>query len=118
VGEPTKTTPPPPDTGSESERRRVGKVVHDDRGNALVEWEDAPADYQRVVLEVVNDGRSAPGAENDFNPYAQRTPRARSDSGATTRTDLRKLSEWIKKMRELEERKRNGDDQDQDQDPD
>jgi len=90
--------------------------VHDDRGNALVEWEDAPADYQRVVLEVVNDGRSERGDENTFNPYAQRVPRERSSTGNTTRTDLRRLSEWIKKMRELEERKRNGNDQDQDPD--
>jgi hypothetical protein len=116
VGEPTKTTPLPPDTGTEPERRRVGKVVHDDRGNALVEWEDAPADYQRVVLEVVNDGRSERVDENACNPYAQRVPRERGSTGNTTRTDLRKLSEWIKKMRELEERKRNGNDQDQDPD--
>jgi hypothetical protein len=88
--------------------------VHDDRGNALVEWEGAPADYQRAVLEVVNDGRSERVDVDAFNPYAQRVPRARSNGGATTRTDLRKLSEWIKKMRELEERKRNGDDQDPD----
>jgi hypothetical protein len=99
----------------EAERRRVGKVVHDDRGNAMVEWEGAPADYQRTVLEVVNDGHSARVSEDDCNPYAQRVPRA--NTGATTRTDLRKLSEWIKKMRELEERKRRGDNQD-DQDPD
>lgn len=116
MGEPTETAPPPPETGSETERRRVGKVVHDDRGNASVKWEDAPAHHERAVLEVLDDGRSAPEVENDFNPYAQRTPRARSNSGATTRTDLRRLSEWIKKMRELEERKRNGDDQDQDPD--
>jgi hypothetical protein len=118
VGKPTKTAPPPPQTGSESERRRVGKVVHDDRGNALVEWEGAPADYQRVVLEVVNDGRSQRKDEEAFNPYAQRVPRERGSTGNATRTDLRKLSEWIKKMRELEERKRDGDGQDQDQDPD
>ncbi len=92
----------------------MGKVVHDDRGNALVEWKDAPAHYERVVLEVVNDGRSQRPSEEDFNPYANRVPRERNHTGATTRTDLRKLSEWIKKMRELEERKRNGDDQDPD----
>jgi hypothetical protein len=114
VGETTKNAPVPPETGSETERRRVGKVVHDDRGNASVKWEDAPADYERVVLEVVNDGRSERAGENDCNPYAQRTPRERGSSGNTTRTDLRKLSDWIKKMRELEERKRNADDQDED----
>ena len=88
--------------------------MHDDRGNASVKWEDAPADHERVVLEVLDDGRSARGVENDFNPYAQRVPRERGGTGNTTRTDLRRLSEWIKKMRELEERKRNRDDQDPD----
>ncbi len=104
VGKPTKNT--------ETERRRIGKVVHDDRGNALVEWENPPADYERVVLEVVDDGRSERAGEETCNPYAQKVPRERGSTGNTTRTDLRKLSEWIKKMRELEERKRDGDDQD------
>jgi hypothetical protein len=104
----------PPETGPETKRRRVGKVVHDERGNASVQWEDAPADYQRVVLEVVNDGGSEQAGQSDFNPYAQRAPRERASTGNTTRTDLRKLSEWIKKMRELEERERNQNDQDDD----
>jgi hypothetical protein len=112
VGKPTKIPPQPPETSAETERRRVGKVVHDDRGNASVQWEDAPADYERVVLKVVNDGR--PERADDFNPYAQRIPRARESTGATTRTDLRKLSEWIKQMRELEKSKRNGGGQDED----
>lgn len=88
--------------------------MHDDRGNAVVEWQDAPENYQRAVLEVVDDGSPAHPGADDFNPYAQRVPRERNNTGATTRTDLRKLSEWIKKMRELEERKRNGEDQDPD----
>ena len=41
------------------------------------------------------------------DPYANTSGAARK-TGNTTRTDLRKLSEWIKMMRELEERKRNG----------
>ena len=99
------------------ERRRIGKVVHDDRGNAVVEWENAPAHYERAVLEVMDDGRSERASEDTCNPYARQTPRPRASStsnGNTTRTDLRKLSEWIKKMRELEERKRNGGDAHQD----
>jgi hypothetical protein len=86
----------------EAERRRIGKVVHDARGNASVRWVDAPADYQRPVLEVVGDGAPAPQREGGFTPYGP----------GATRTDLRKLSEWIKMMRELEARKRNGGDQD------
>jgi len=104
----------PPDALPDAERRRKGTVVHDDRGNASVRWEDAPADYQRPVLEVAGDSAPAPKPEEGFNPYAPDATGSTStrSTGATTRTDLRKLSEWIKMMRELEERKRNGGDQD------
>jgi hypothetical protein len=93
----------------EAERRRIGKVVHDDRGNASVKWTDAPSDYQRPVLELTRDSTPAPKPEEAFNPYAHGATRSTATS---TRTDLRKLSEWIKMMRELEERKRNGGNQD------
>ena len=43
--------------------------------------------------------------DESYDPYAHRPA---SKSGNGTRTDLRKLSEHIKRMRELEERKRNG----------
>jgi hypothetical protein len=107
----------------DSERRRIGKVVHDDRGNASVTWEDAPADYQRPVLEVVRDSAATRKAEESFNPYGHgatsgsatgthRTATSTRSTASTTRTDLRKLSEWIKMMRDIEERKRNGGNQD------
>ena len=119
VNQPNKTEPVPPEP-PDSERRRIGKVVHDDRGNASVKWSDAPPDYQRPVLELVEDAAGQP--ENAFNPYGlgatgsatgpHRTPASTHSTGNTTRTDLRKLSDWIKTMRELEERKRNGGSQD------
>jgi hypothetical protein len=93
----------------DAERRRIGKVVHDDRGNASVKWLDAPSDYQRPVLELAGDSVPARKPEEAFNPYAHGAARSTATS---TRTDLRKLSEWIKMMRELEERKRNGGGQD------
>jgi hypothetical protein len=111
VNQTTKTRPIPPDALPDAERRRIGTVVHDDRGNASVRWEDAPADYQRPVLAV--DSAPAPKSEEGFNPYAPGSTAASTRcTGTTTRTDLRKLSEWIKMMRELEERKRNGGGQD------
>lgn len=110
VGKPINKTAAAPEPAPETERRRVGKVVHDKRGNAIVEWENAPADYQRPVLEV--DDGSGRADENAFNPYARKGPCDRQSTGNTTRTDLRKLSEWIKQMRELEARKRDGNDQD------
>ena len=92
------------------ERRRVGAVVHDERGNASVEWRAAPVDEERTVLEVLGDeGLTLKTEEVSYDPYARTRP---ARAGGNRRTDLRKLSEWIKKMRELEERKR------QDADPD
>ena len=90
------------------ERRRIGRIVHDDRGNASVDWLDAPSNYKRQVLEV----HAEPGvlsiekAPPTFDPYARVTLPESKKTGAP-RKDLRKLSEWIKMMRELEERKRN-----------
>ena len=96
-----------------SERRRLSRVRHDDRGNAYVEWLDAPAELvERPRLEIQRE----PGElqldsqRSAYDPYANHSGAARK-TGNTTRTDLRKLSEWIKMMRELEERKRAGDDE-------
>ena len=45
--------------------------------------------------------------QDAFNPYARLTVDSPTQGG--TRRDLRKLSEWIKQMRDLEERKKRGD---------
>lgn len=142
----------------ETERRKIGIVVHDDRGNASLTWRDAPSDYERPVLEILEeqDPRARPEA---YDPYAH-PPTGKGSGGAAggakvgsaiakpdiakaaagkaaagkagagkagagrgatftsgggkagsgkagaARTDLRKLSDWIKMMRELEQRKR------------
>jgi hypothetical protein len=105
VNEPNRKKPVPGEQIPESERRRVGTVVHDDRGNASVHWRDAPVDYERPVLEVIGAAPLSIKTDESYDPYAHRpAPR----SGNTTRTDLRKLSEHIKRMRELAARKRNG----------
>ena len=127
-----RKTAVPPVPSSPNERRRIGTIVHDDRGNASVEWHAAPVDKERPVLEALGEGRgnasverhAAPvekersvlevlgegrltlkSEETSYDPYSSNRTRQR---GSGKRTDLRKLSEWIKKMRELEERKRNG----------
>ena len=104
------TRQPEPEATTGAERRRIGRIVHDDRGNASVEWKDAPTDYKRPVLEIEGEAAPALSIQSDetFNPYEQAKSRKRK-TGNTTRTDLRKLSEWIKMMRELEEKKRNDD---------
>lgn len=98
----------------DAERRRIGQVVHDERGNASVSWHDAPADHERPVLELLGNPGLALKVEETFNPYARGGLRRelRAPNGGTARTDLRKLSEHIKLMRALEERKRNGDPED------
>ena len=101
----------PAEPAPPSERRRIGTVVHDDRGNASVTWRDAPADLERPVLEVLGDPALGIKHEESFDPYARRgAHQPRQGGGSATRTDLRKLSEWIKMMRELEERKKKGGD--------
>jgi hypothetical protein len=92
-----------------AERRRIARIVHDDRGNKTVDWHDAPADYQRQVLEVESEshGPAIQKAPRSFDPYACATPVVESKKSAAPR-NLRKLSEWIKMMRDLEERKRKG----------
>jgi len=88
-----------------AERRRVATIVHDQRGNASVEWRAAPTDQERPVLEVQGErGLTLKTEDVSYDPYARSRPR---QAGGGTRTDLRKLSEWIKLMRELEERRRN-----------
>ena len=92
----------------EAERRRIGRVVHDERGNASVSWRDAPVDHKRPVLELLGDAKLAVKADETFDPYARGGIRqdAKRPSAGTSRTDLRRLSEHIKLMRALEERKR------------
>ena len=96
----------PQDATSSAERRRIGTVVHDDRGNASVEWRAAATDQARPVLEVLGEsGLTLKHDETSYDPYARNQPVSR---GGRKRTDLRRLSEWIKQMRELEGRRGNG----------
>ena len=103
-----------PASGSnQAERRRIGKIVRDDRDTASVEWIDAPPDYDRIPLSI--EGTLPPGkqrARSGYNPYETVAPaRAMNPDKRPAKRDLRKLSEWIKQMRELEERKKRGEDE-------
>ena len=97
--------------GTETNRRRIGMIVHDDRGMASLDWHYAPADEERPVLEILGSPELA--VKNDdpsYDPYARHAASLpKTNPGNTTRTDLRKLSEWIKMKRALEERKLRGD---------
>ena len=98
-----------------TQRRRIGRVVRDDRDSAKVEWVDAPEGYDRVPLSI--ESTLPPGGikpASGYDPYETITPqRAASKPAADKRPakrDLRKLSEWIKQMRDLEDRKKRGED--------
>lgn len=89
-------------------RRRVSRIIHDDRGNASVDWLDAPSDYKRQVFELEDEsggGLSIQKQPRSFNPY-ERSTLPEPKRSAAPKKDLRKLSEWIKLMREREEKKR------------
>jgi len=98
--------PPPPGA------RRVARIVHDDLGNARVEWLEIPDDrtgsFERPTLDI-EDHRGLD--DTATYPYGRTRQPGGADkhTGNTTRTDLRKLSEWIKLKREMEERRKNGD---------
>lgn len=119
--------PDPSDTtATTGERRRTGKIVHDDRGNARVEWVDVPPGRERTTLSL-EETCPIRRPERGYDPYTgaygetRKTPPVGGPTDppdpagppdARPRRDLRKLSEWIKQMRQLEERKREeGEDQ-------
>src|SRR5262249_15599579 len=52
-------TQAPRDPGQSGERRRLSRIVHDHKGNAIVEWLDAPEDTERQVLEIEGATRPA-----------------------------------------------------------
>ena len=96
----------------EANRRRLGKVEHDERGNAYVTWHDAPADEKRDVLEILGEPALQVKSEPvSFDPYARhQVPSAAPAAKPSKPKDLRKLGQWLKMMKELEERRRSGED--------
>jgi hypothetical protein len=104
---------PPEPENTPFPRRELGRIVHDDRGMASMEWAPASGGAERQVLEIIDDpGRGRPleprpkiDPGGGFNPYASATPVKRDavplDAPRKPR-DLRKLGEWINMMRERE----------------
>jgi hypothetical protein len=98
-------------------RRRASQIVHDDRGNARVEWIDvgrAGVELERAPLSIESTPARGESAKltvervraSGFDPYARvgaaHIPEPKKPQG---KRDLRKLGEWIKLKRELDERK-------------
>jgi hypothetical protein len=98
-------------------RRRASQIVHDERGNARVEWIDAGyagVELERAPLSVEPTPARGENAKltvervraKGFDPYARvgaaHVPEPKKPAG---KRDLRKLGEWIKLKRELDERR-------------
>ena len=105
-------------------RRRVSQIVHDDRGNARVEWIEAGqagVDLERAPLSIEQTpSRGEPtrltverSRAGGFDPYARvGAGHAVASKKQPVKRDLKKLGEWIKMKRELEARKATADDVD------
>jgi hypothetical protein len=108
---------------SAANRRRASQIVHDERGNARVEWIDAGyagEELGRTPLSVEpTSARGQPpklaverARAGGFDPYARvggaHIPPPKKKQ--PVKRDLRKLGEWIKLMRDMEARKSSGDD--------
>jgi hypothetical protein len=98
----------------------VSHIVHDERGNARVEWIEAgfagqPLERAPLTVEKT-PSRGEPvkmaverGRARGFEPYQRigsaHVPEPKKPAG---KRDLRKLGEWIKLKRELDARKTSG----------
>ena len=101
-------------------RRRVSQIVHDERGNARVEWIDAGhagVPLERAPLSIESTpargehGKLAVERKrpSGFDPYARvGTAGVREAQKPQGKRDLRRLGEWIKLKRELEAKKESG----------
>jgi hypothetical protein len=124
---PPESASPEGESTPDHERRFMRGVVHDHKGTAHLQWYEAQQDYERQLLELEDKTRSAkPGShkldtgglsvkeDDSFDPYTRR-PETERKRERGTRTDLRRLSAWIKMMRELEQaRKRDADEDSED----
>ncbi|HEY6482745.1 MAG TPA: hypothetical protein VIY54_04390 [Steroidobacteraceae bacterium] len=91
----------------------MSRITHDHKGTATVEWYDAPSGLERSTLELEQEQELARRLradhlaimnEDTHNPYT-RVPELDRKGRAGRPKDLRKLSAWIKMMRQLEEGK-------------
>jgi hypothetical protein len=116
------TKKPPPS----NDRRRVSRIVHDERGNARVEWIEVEDSRQNLIdrrpLEIEDDTSASRAGKTPalaierakpkgFDPYQRVATAGRTNTEpkrAPAKRDLRKLGEWIKLKRELEERRARG----------
>jgi hypothetical protein len=97
-------------------RRRASQIVHDERGNARVEWIEAgyagvPLEREPLSIEASPGRGDTPRLATErvratgFDPYARVGAAHVPVPKKPVKRDLRKLGEWIKLKRELEARR-------------
>jgi hypothetical protein len=102
-------------------RRRAAQIVHDERGNARVEWIDAGhtgVPLERAPLSIESTPARGEDAKltvervraKGFDPYARVGAAHAPEAKKSAKRDLRKLGEWIKLKRELDQRRGQDDD--------
>lgn len=115
-------SPPVPagPTSVEFPRRRLGRIVHDERGQASMEWEALDAREStrapRQKLQLMDDDELAAlrPQSNRVTSLAQGadpydlgvTARVKQLKKPRTPEDMRRLNEWIKQKRIVEEKRR------------
>jgi len=129
-----KTPDGPPRTADgRIQRRKLGRIIRDDRHTTTMEWALEDSDAERVVLQILED--PAPHSINGFQashasqasqvsqvfqarapdaplamlPYDQPATVDAEPDAPRRPKDLRKLSEWIKLTRKLEAAQKGGD---------
>jgi len=95
-----------------ADRRRVGRIVRDERGNGVLEWVDVTEKqgFDHEPLSLQDSPLSIQQEAESFNPYERRPTSKPANGERPVKRDLRKLSEWIKTMRAVEEKKIRGED--------
>lgn len=104
---PARQEPRQPETTAD--RRRIGRIVRDERGRSTLEWVEVQDDTGRDALTLLDAPLSVEKEVDSFNPYDRR-PVTKAPDAKPVKRDLRKLSEWIKTMRAVEEKKARGED--------
>jgi hypothetical protein len=129
-----KTPDAPPRTADgRIQRRKLGRIIRDDRHTTTMEWALEDSDAERVVLQILED--PAPHSINGFQashasqasqvsqvfqarapdaplamlPYDQPATVDAEPDAPRRPKDLRKHSEWIKLTRKLEAAQKGGD---------
>lgn len=120
---------PPRTTDGRIQRRKLGRIIRDERGTTTMEWALEDSDAERVVLQILEDPvphsingfqashapqvsqvsqvsqvfqARAPDAPLAMLPYGQPEILDAEPDAPRRPKDLRKLSEWIKLTRKLE----------------